>query len=155
VQSHSKTAVALSSSTRKLASRLAASQRRTRTPLTHVRNAHRRFKALPYNHLMTEAVTRSYRYCEALARREAGNFYPAFRVLPRPQRLATCALYAFLRIADDLSDEPAPIDMKRRRLNEWRRGLEELCRGRFNHASHPALHDAITRYGIPREYLEA
>ena len=28
---------------------------------------------------MTASLASSYRYCEALTRREAGNFYPAFR----------------------------------------------------------------------------
>jgi phytoene/squalene synthetase len=36
----------------------------------------------------------SYAYCERVARTQAANFYPAFRVLPRPQRRAMCALYA-------------------------------------------------------------
>ena len=45
---------------------------------------------------MTTTLADSYAYCERLARREAGNFYHAFRLLPRPQRLAMCALYAFM-----------------------------------------------------------
>lgn len=104
---------------------------------------------------MTPELARSYRYCENLARREAGNFYPAFRVLPRQQRLATCALYAFMRIADDLSDEPAPLELKRRRLAQWRRGLEEVCHGHCSHISHSALLDTLTRYDVPPAYLEA
>jgi len=32
----------------------------------------------------------SYAYCERLARREAGNFYHAFRLLPADQRRAMC-----------------------------------------------------------------
>src|SRR5207245_5393809 len=47
---------------------------------------------------MIPELAASYAYCERLARREAANFYPAFRVLPRPQRRAMCALYAFLRV---------------------------------------------------------
>jgi phytoene synthase len=104
---------------------------------------------------MTFSLARSYRYCEVLARREAGNFYPAFRVLPRPQRLAMCALYAFLRIADDLSDEPGPTDEKRRRLIDWRRGLDGVYHGRCSHPAHPALEHTLFLYDIPREYLEA
>ena len=50
----------------------------------------------------------SYAYCERLARREAGNFFHAFQVLPRPQRRAMCALYAFMRQTDDLADGPEP-----------------------------------------------
>ncbi len=104
---------------------------------------------------MSEPLAESYRYCEAVARREAGNFYPAFRLLPKGQRLAMCALYTFMRVADDLSDEPAPTDVKRRQLADWRRGLEAALAGHYQHPSHPALHDTVARYHIPREYLVA
>ena len=37
---------------------------------------------------MNPTLARSYAFCEQLARREAGNFYHAFRVLPGAQRRA-------------------------------------------------------------------
>jgi phytoene synthase len=104
---------------------------------------------------MRRSLARSYRYCEALTRREAGNFYPAFRVLPAAKRLAMCALYAFMRIADDLSDEPAPVEAKRVSLASWRRGLDEACSGAFSHPVHEALAHTVHKYAIPRVYLEA
>ncbi len=104
---------------------------------------------------MHPSLARSYRYCEDLTRRAAGNFYPAFRFLPRPQRLAMCALYAFLRIADDLSDEPRPVAVKRELLAGWRAGLDRALAGAYNHRLHEALHHAVMTYGIPREYLWA
>jgi phytoene synthase len=104
---------------------------------------------------MSQALRQSYDYCERLSRRAAGNFYPAFRVLPGPQRLAMCALYAFLRIADDLSDEPGEPDAKRRALSAWRAGLDAALRGQPSHPVHPALHDTVTRHAIPRAYLDA
>jgi 15-cis-phytoene synthase len=55
----------------------------------------------------TVKLAQSYAACETIARRAASSFFPAFRLLPRRQRRAMCALYAFLRIADDISDEPA------------------------------------------------
>src|SRR5262245_45860422 len=104
---------------------------------------------------MTPALRRSYTYCERLARREAGNFYHAFRVLPAPQRRAMCALYAFLRVADDLSDAPGDPESKRQPLAEWRRGLDEALHGKYSHALHPAFHHTVETYAIPREHLEA
>ena len=101
------------------------------------------------------SLDESYRYCEDLARRQAGNFYPAFRVLPAPQRRAMCALYAFMRIADDFSDEPAPVDLKRRQLADWRRGLHAALGGTHTHPAHAALSDTVHAYRIPVEYLEA
>jgi phytoene synthase len=104
---------------------------------------------------MTLALPESYEYCETITRREAGNFYPAFRVLPPEQRLSMCALYTFMRIADDLSDEPGPTDQKREQLADWRRGLGRALAGDYTHPAHPALHDTVARYNIPTEYLEA
>ncbi len=66
-----------------------------------------------------------------------------------------CALYTFMRIADDLSDEPMPVPVKRARLAEWRAGLRLALAGTYQHASHPALHDTVERYHVPARYLEA
>jgi len=46
----------------------------------------------------------AYRACAQLTRREARNFYVAFLALPKRQRLAVYALYAFCRNADDAVD---------------------------------------------------
>lgn len=99
-------------------------------------------------------LVHSYSCCEQIARRQAGNFYHGFRVLPRPQRLAMCALYAFMRIADDLSDDEAAVDIKRCRLADWRAGLRQALAGKYTHPIHEALHDSVTRFAIPSRYLE-
>jgi 15-cis-phytoene synthase len=104
---------------------------------------------------MNAALARSYRYCEDVARREAGNFYPAFLLLPAPKRRSMCALYTFMRIADDLSDEPTPTAFKRQQLADWRGGLRMALTGNYRHPSHAALHDTVGRYAIPAKYLEA
>jgi phytoene synthase len=98
-------------------------------------------------------LERSYVYCERLARREAGNFYHAFRLLPRPQRRAMCALYAFMRVADDLTDEPGDVAGKRAALEAWRAQLPEALAGRYTHELHPAFHHTVRTYGIPATYL--
>jgi phytoene synthase len=100
-------------------------------------------------------LAHSYAYCERLARREAGNFYHAFRLLPRPQRLAMCALYAFLRVADDLADEPGDLPAKQAALRDWRTALGQALAGEYRHPLHPAFHHTVVTYGIPRQYLEA
>ena len=104
---------------------------------------------------MTPLLARSYVYCERLARREAGNFYHAFRLLPGPQRRAMCALYAFMRVADDLADSAKPIDDKRLLLKQWRSRLDAMLAGRYTHRLHAAFHHTMTTYGIPRETIEA
>ena len=104
---------------------------------------------------MDASLDESFRYCENLARREARHFYPAFRLLPKDQRRGMCALYAFMRIADDLSDEPGAVEDKRRRLAEWRQTLRQALAGVYAHPSHPALHQTVTTFGVPAAYLEA
>jgi phytoene synthase len=44
------------------------------------------------------------RFCQRMARREAGNFYWGFIALPRDQRVAIYALYDFARQVDDEAD---------------------------------------------------
>jgi len=63
-----------------------------------------------------------------------------------------CALYAFMRVADDLSDEPGPVDHKRASLAEYRRQFQACLSGEFERQLHAALHHTMNTYRIPREY---
>jgi phytoene synthase len=99
-------------------------------------------------------LSSSYGWCERLARRQAGNFYHGFRLLPATQRRATCALYAFLRVADDLTDSAEAVGDKCLALADWRRQLDAALAGVYHHPLHPAFHHTVQRYGIPRAYLE-
>jgi phytoene synthase len=66
-----------------------------------------------------------------------------------------CALYSFLRVADDLADGPGGAAEKRRLLDDWRQRLDDTVTGRYRHALDAALHDTLTRYGVPRACLDA
>ncbi len=100
-------------------------------------------------------VARSFAYCERLARRAAANFYLAFRLLPADERQAMCALYAFMRVADDAADEPGSARAKRAALEAWRDQFGDALAGVYRHPLHPALHATLSRYDIPRAYLDA
>ena len=50
------------------------------------------------------------RYCQRMARREAGNFYWGFIALPHTQRISIYALYDFARQIDDATDGPGATD---------------------------------------------
>lgn len=52
------------------------------------------------------SIAKSYRICAERARKAASNFYYTFYLLPRSQRMAMCAVYAYLRELDDLADAP-------------------------------------------------
>lgn len=104
---------------------------------------------------MTPRLAGSYAACDRLARREAGNFYPAFRMLPSGQRLAMCALYAFFRLTDDLGDGDDPPSLKRPRLAAWGRRLDLALAGRPSHRIHLALRDTVRRHAIDPAFLRA
>lgn len=106
---------------------------------------------------MSASVESSYLYCEKLARRAARNFYYGFRLLPRPKRLALCALYAYMRRVDDLADAPAPDggpEARRRALADWRERTTRVLGGEANpEPLWPALVDTLGRYRIPPQLL--
>lgn len=101
---------------------------------------------------MPLSLEESYAHCERIARAKAKNFYYSFLVLPAAKRRAMCAVYAFMRECDDLSDEAGATAG---RLEQWRRDLDGALAGRTDsHPLWPAFADTIQRYRIPREYLD-
>lgn len=101
----------------------------------------------------------SYRACRRLARRTAGNFFVSFLGLSRDRFRGMCALYAFLRLSDDLGDEPGWSSRERQeRLGAWRGHLEMALDGptvpRVEPVDvFPALADTVARFRIPAETL--
>jgi phytoene synthase len=56
----------------------------------------------------------AYAVCRSITRSQAKNFYYAFLVLPSRKRDALCAVYAFMRHADDISDTQGFTDSEKR-----------------------------------------
>lgn len=96
-------------------------------------------------------LAESYAFCRSVARARAKNFYYSFVLLPREQRNAMCAIYAFMRYCDDLSDEPGA---SREPLERWRCALVDALAGKFDaYPAWPAFFDTVKRYRIPHEYF--
>ncbi len=101
-----------------------------------------------------QTLQSSYRFCGALTRRQAQNFYCAFLLLPRIPRRSMYALYSFLRRTDDLADEPASAMDKARALEAWRLELEAALAGlETAWPGLPALADTVARHRIPANLL--
>ena len=64
-----------------------------------------------------------------------------------------CALYAFSRHADDLSDNNQPVEVRSATLASWRTSLERSLEEKFDAPLFPALVDTLHRYDIPVQYL--
>jgi phytoene synthase len=102
----------------------------------------------------------SYQFCRDVARREAKNFYWAFRVLPRQKSDAMCAVYAFMRRADDIADdESKSIEARRAEmatwLHSWRASRTSSTEN--ENTANPiflALGDTQQRFAIPDALLE-
>jgi phytoene synthase len=98
----------------------------------------------------------AYKACRAIAKREAKNFYYAFIALPEPRRNAICAVYAFMRRADDLADDESfSLDQRRTNLEAWLGEWRAVCAG--GDTGDPvflAVRDATEHFGIPLGLLD-
>ena len=95
------------------------------------------------------------RHCRRLSARARSSFRFAFGLLPRPQADAMHALYAYLRVTDDLADGPGEVPAKRAALTRWRERLHDALNGVHSHRTHAALHHTARTYGIPEGELTA
>jgi 15-cis-phytoene synthase len=101
-------------------------------------------------------LTMAYSVCRGITRSNAKNFYYAFLVLPRRKREALCAVYAFMRRCDDITDDPGlSFEERRFKLDTW---LDALHRAQQGEPSDDpillALTDAQRRYTIPAGLLD-
>jgi len=96
--------------------------------------------------------TESYLWCRGVAKRRARNFYYSFILLPEDRKNAMCAMYAFMRYCDDLSDEPGASLSA---IEKWRGALHAALAGSPGpEPLWPAFLDTLARYKIPHEYFD-
>jgi squalene synthase HpnC len=116
------------------------------------------------------SVPQSYEECHRIAKAARSNFYYAFFLLPKSKRDGLAALYAFMRLIDDVADEGNDLVAKQRGLAKWRAALDQAITSReqlvdsnatvtspgvLDGASEvlPALVDTVKRRKIPARYL--
>jgi len=110
----------------------------------------------------------SYAQCVALTKERARNFHFAFSVLPPERYRGICALYAFTRTADDISDDETEPQRALAAAQAWRAALDcALAGGSSTPAAEPgcaglhvaayellpAVADTMRRYRIPPLYM--
>ena len=98
----------------------------------------------------------AYGVCRHIARSAAKNFYYGFLALPARKRNALSAVYAFMRHADDISDDPSiPVEQRRERLAEWMNALHRVVDGeRTDDPVLMALADTQKAFNIPLDLLD-
>jgi phytoene synthase len=105
----------------------------------------------------TISLEQSYRYCRTVARKRAKNFYYSFLLLEKAQRDAMCAIYAFMRHCDDLSDDPETKDKAQlqQSIAIWRVQLDHALVGKIDSDNliWPAFRDSVERYAIPHRFF--
>jgi phytoene synthase len=99
----------------------------------------------------------AYAYCRSVAKREAKNFYYAFLALPSHKSDAMCAVYTFMRKADDLADdESISIESRRAAMSAWKDSWR-AARAADTAITDPiflALNDTQERFSISDDLLE-
>src|SRR5579871_18016 len=99
-------------------------------------------------------LAESFRYCEQVAKTQARNFYYSFLTLPPERKAAMCAIYAFMRYSDDVSDEAAEDQSKAVQMQQWRAALDRAFAGDYGDSLIlPAFHDTVCRYQIPARFF--
>src|SRR5207302_5317678 len=77
-----------------------------------------------------------------------------FALLPAAKRDALCALYAFMRHADDISDSDKATEDKSEGLKAWRVALDRALEGEYDGSRIlPAFHHAVKQFKIPAAYF--
>src|SRR5262252_9960033 len=94
------------------------------------------------------------RFCQQMARREAGNFYWGFVSLPRDQRVAIYALYDFARQVDDDADAAGRPHLAAS-LERHRKRARACAAGDPSDPVTLVLSRAMRRYGMPEAELQA
>lgn len=94
----------------------------------------------------------SYAHCEKVTRERAKNFYYGIKLLPPERRASLCAMYAFFRYCDDVSDGDVK-GSKAELLSQWRAAIDAPPDGSSRIL--PAFQDAKQKHGVPSEYFHA
>lgn len=100
-------------------------------------------------------------FCEHLTRTQARNFYYGLKLLPEPKRSAMFALYAYMRLIDDIADDEDGRSVAQRHhdLEQWRLHTHAALAhkpliGTATHPLWPAFAEMVHEYRLPAGLLD-
>lgn len=99
----------------------------------------------------------SFRYCSDLTKAHYENFPVGSILLPASAQPAIHSLYAFMRTADDFSDENRRAGDEAERLawmSSWSQMLDDCLRGNARHPIFIALRRTLETYRLPAQWLK-
>lgn len=101
-----------------------------------------------------------YERCRLLTKQHGTTYYFSARFFPRPIRRSIFGLYGFVRVPDELVDNPedgAGDELSQRcNLEAWREQFEQaLAGGEVEHPAMRAFIDTLERHSIPPSYPRA
>lgn len=106
-----------------------------------------------YNHGMNKDLSRGYIEAREITRKHAKTFYFCSMFLGREKRLASYAVYAFLRMMDDTFDSGGSSGMEELLL--WKTRLDLVYSdASFDMPALEALRKTVNDYRIPRLYFD-
>ena len=92
-------------------------------------------------------------YCKQKAAQSGSSFTVSFIFLPKTQREAMTALYAFCREVDDVVDECTDFSVAQTKLNWWKSEVANLYANTPQHPVTKALQPFISQFNLAQEHF--
>ncbi len=92
-------------------------------------------------------------YCKEKAAQSGSSFTVSFIFLPKTQREAMTALYAFCREVDDVVDECTDYSVAQIKLNWWKSEVANLYVNTPQHPVTKALQPIVTQFNLAQEHF--
>jgi phytoene synthase len=92
-------------------------------------------------------------YCQQKAAQSGSSFTLSFIFLPKTQRQAMVALYAFCREVDDVVDECTDFNVAQTKLNWWKTEINNLYVNTPQHPVTKALQPFVAQFNLAKEHF--
>jgi phytoene synthase len=109
-------------------------------------------------------LAKSRDFCRDITKREAKNFYYGLKLLPEPKRSAMYALYAYMRLVDDIADDDSngrTVAQRKADLDQWEQLTHDAIAAATaarpaprGHILWPAFAAMVAAYRVPRQVFD-